>query len=145
MSLSKLKTHAKDKRGRLEGYRSGLELDIARGLKASGFSFEYESEKIKYIQPAKQRSYTPDFIVTTKTGKTLYIESKGRFLTSDRQKHLLVRNSNPDIEIRFIFNNPNTRISKQSNTTYAIWCEKNGFKYARFSKDEPVPMSWLEE
>ena len=145
MSYSRLSRHAVDRRGRLEGYRSGLELDIARGLTASGVSFSYESEKIRYEQPAKMRTYTPDFIITTKSGKRIVIESKGRFKTEDRQKHLHIRASNPEVEIRFIFNNPNTRISKASKTTYAMWCDKNGYMYAKFNKDEPVPNEWLEE
>jgi len=145
MSYSRLSRHAADRRGRLEGYRSGLEIDIARGLTASGVSFSYESEKIRYEQPAKMRTYTPDFIITTKSGKRIVIESKGRFKTEDRQKHLHIRASNPEVEIRFIFNNPNTRISKASKTTYAMWCDKNGYMYAKFNKDEPVPNEWLEE
>ena len=145
MPFPKARAHAKDARGKAEGYRSGLEYDIACGLTAAGVSFSYESEKIKFIQPAKQRTYTPDFIITTKSGKKIVVESKGRFKTDDRQKHLQIRASNPDIEIRFVFNNPNTRISKQSKTTYAIWCEKNGFQYAKYTKAEPVPRDWLEE
>lgn len=137
--------HARDRRGRAEGYRSGLELDIALGLTALGVSFSYEEIKLRYTPPTKERTYTPDFIITTRSGKQIIVESKGRFQTVDRQKHLHVRASNPEVEIRFIFNNPNTRISKQSKTTYAMWCQRNGFLYAKFHKDEPVPREWLEE
>ena len=91
------------------------------------------------------RTYTPDFIVTTKSGNTIYLEGKGRFVTQDRSKHLMVRNSNPDLDIRFIFSNPQQRISKQSKTTYALWCEKNGFLYCKFDPEEVVPRSWLME
>lgn len=142
---SKALAHAKDKRGLVAGYRSGLEEKISAGLTAAGVTFEYESERIRYEQPARMRSYTPDFIVTTKSGKTIYLEGKGRFVTQDRSKHLMVRNSNPDLDIRFIFSNPQQRISKQSKTTYALWCEKNGFLYCKFDPTEVVPRSWLME
>ncbi len=58
------------------------------------------------------------------------VETKGRFLTADRQKHILIKDQHPALDIRFVFSNPNTRISKQSKTTYAMWCETHGFLYA---------------
>ena len=142
---SKVRSSATRKRALAQGYRSGLEEKIARGLTASGVSFEFEQEKLRYTQPAKERTYTPDFVITTRSGKAIYIESKGRFVTSDRQKHLMVRDSNPDLDIRFVFSNPNNRISKQSKTTYAAWCEKNGFMYAKFDPNEVIPQDWLDE
>ena len=144
-STSKTSVHAKDRRGIVEGYRSGLEDKISKGLRASGVPFLYEAERIQFTQPEKKRYYTPDFIVTTASGKTLYIEAKGRFVTADRQKQLMVKASNPDLDVRFVFSNPNNRISKTSKTTYAMWCESKGFKYAKFKEDEVIPQEWLEE
>lgn len=40
-----------------------------------------------------------------------------------------------------MFSNSKTRISKGSPTTYAAWCEKNGFRYA----DKFIPQAWLIE
>lgn len=71
----------------------------------------------------------------------IIIETKGRFMTADRQKHLMIQQDHPDLDIRFVFNNPNARISKTSKTTYAKWCEKYGFKYAKGS----IPEAWLKE
>ena len=71
----------------------------------------------------------------------LVIETKGRFVTADRQKHLLVKEQHPDFDVRFVFQNSRARISKTSKTTYAAWCEKHGFKYA----DKCVPAEWLTE
>lgn len=119
------------------GYRSGLEERIAQELKALGISFEYESTKIKFLQPAKQRTYTPDFILPN----GIIIETKGRFITADRQKHLMIKEQHPDLDIRFVFQNCNTKISKKSKTTYAMWCEKNGFLYA----DKSIPLAWIKE
>ena len=85
--------------------------------------------------------YTPDFILYKKVGTPMYIESKGRFLTADKQKHILLRKQYPDLDLRFVFSNSNTRISKKSRTTYAMWCKKHGFKYA----DKFIPKEWLKE
>ncbi len=72
----------------------------------------------------------------------MYIEAKGRFLTADRQKHLLVRAQHPEKDIRLLFQNGTEKIGKTSNTTYIMWCERKGIKYAVNSK---IPKEWLEE
>ena len=69
------------------------------------------------------------------------MESKGRFVTEDRQKHLLVKKQHPELDIRFVFSNPRARISKTSATTYAAWCDKHGFLYA----EKFIPAAWLKE
>ena len=99
--------------------------------------FEFESRKLRFTQPAKSRTYTPDFILPN----GIIVESKGRFVTSDRQKQLMIKKEHPDLDIRFVFSRSKTRISKQSKTTYAMWCEKKGFQYA----DRDVPDEWLAE
>lgn len=129
------------------GFRSGLEKDASDSLTASGVSFSYEETTVEYEKPARQSKYTPDFVVYTRPDGTprdrpLIIETKGRFLTDDRQKHLLISRQHPDLDIRFLFNNPKAKISKQSKTTYASWCEKHGFRY---DKGPKVPSAWLEE
>lgn len=69
----------------------------------------------------------------------IIIETKGRFVTADRQKHLMIKAQHPDLDIRFLFQNSRARISKTSKTTYADWCRKNGFLFA----DRIVPEEWL--
>jgi hypothetical protein len=121
--------------GRALGFRSGLEEKIAASLEARGIPFSFETMTVTYTKPAKPARYTPDFVLPN----GVVVETKGRFVTADRQKHLMVKAQHPELDIRFVFSNPNTRISKTSKTTYADWCEKNGFKYA--AKD--VPDEWL--
>jgi len=99
--------------------------------------YAYEQVKIEYHKPAKTSKYTPDFVLEN----GIIIETKGIFDTADRQKHLLIKEQLPELDIRFVFSNPNQRISKISKTTYAMWCEKNGFAY--FAK--AVPTEWLKE
>lgn len=126
-----------DERGLAEGYRSGLEDKIAAQLRAGGIDPQYETLVIKYVKPERIAKYTPDFPLPN----GIIIETKGRFVTADRQKHLLIKEQRPDLDIRFVFSNPKTRISKTSMTTYAMWCEKHGFKYAA----KLIPDEWLKE
>lgn len=116
------------------GFRSGLEERVAKELTQAGVSFTFEEMSVTYVKPPSR--YTPDFVLPNGT----IIETKGRFLTVDRQKHLLVKAQHPKLDIRFVFSNSNQRISKQSKTTYAKWCEKNGFQYA----DKSIPKEWYK-
>ena len=120
------------------GFRSGLEKRVADELNSQGISFSYEEMKIEYTRPARQSKYTPDFVLTN---SGIIVETKGRFMTDDRAKHLLLKAEHPHLDIRFVFSNPKQRISKASKTTYAMWCEKHGFKYAKGS----IPAEWLRE
>lgn len=97
---------------------------------------EYESTTIRYEKPAKSSRYTPDFVLPNK----IIIESKGRFLTADRQKHLLIKQQHPQLDIRFVFQRSANPIAKGSKTTYAAWCLKHGFLFA----DKRIPEEWLK-
>jgi len=123
--------------GLANGYRSGLEGRIAKELIARGIDPQFEKVKIRYSVPEKSHTYTADFLLPN----GIVVETKGRFLSKDRQKHLLVKAQCPEWDLRFVFTNPQARISKASATTYAMWCEKNGFKYAKGS----VPEAWINE
>jgi hypothetical protein len=123
------------------GYRSVLEEKVSEQLNLLQVNFSYETEKIYYLQPAKKRSYKPDFITIKKDGSKLFIETKGRLTASDRKKHEWVKDQNPNLDIRFVFTNSNTKIAKNSKTTYADWCNKHGFIFA----DKEIPKEWLEE
>ena len=125
------------------GFRSGLEEIIANQLQKAGIDPKFESIKLPFVEH-KNRNYTPDFpcgLAITSPLKGIVIETKGRFLTADRMKMLEVKRQYPNIDFRFIFSNSKARISKVSKTTYAKWCENNGFKYA----DKKVPLEWIKE
>lgn len=124
-------------RGVVEGYRSGLESKIKKSATARGHKVGYESHKVPFIEPAKQRHYTPDFFLEN----GIVIESKGRFISKDRQKHLFVKDQHPDLEIRFVFSRGSSPIYKGSKTTNASWAEKYGFKWA----EGDIPESWFRE
>lgn len=127
----------KKTKNRLQTFRSGLEVHVAEQLDRLHVAFEYETLVVRYTRPESSHRYTPDFILPN----GIIIETKGRFLTKDRQKHLLVKKQNPGLDIRFVFSNPNARISKTSRTTYAMWCEKHGFKYDK----QTIPRKWIKE
>ena len=117
------------------GFRSGLEQDNAKWLKKLNVEYSYETDRIPYV--AKPKTYTPDF----KLSNGIYVETKGRFVVSDRVKHLLIREQHPELDIRFVFSNSGNKLGKKSSTTYAQWCDKHGFKYA----DGFIPVEWTKE
>jgi hypothetical protein len=119
------------------GFKSGLEENISKQIEGKGIEVEYESEKVAYVIPASEHTYNPDF----KLPNGIRVETKGRFVLADRKKHLLVKEQNPNLDIRFVFSNSKNKINKKSKTTYGDWCDKHGFKYA----DKEIPDSWFSE
>lgn len=128
------------KSARARGFRSGLEDKISNQIKKHGLELLYETDKIEYTVPERKSKYTPDFKLP-KQGGFFYVESKGIWTVEDRQKHLLIRDQHPDIDIRFVFSNERSKLYKGSPTTYAAYCEKHGFQYAH----KWIPIEWLKE
>lgn len=118
------------------GYRSGLEDDIAKDLKDRGVEFEYEKLKVQW-QLLENKTYTPDF----KLPNGIIIESKGRFVQADRKKHLMIQDQHPFLDIRFVFSNSRSKLYKGAKSTYGDWCNKHGFLYA----DKRIPDEWLKQ
>ncbi len=121
---------------RTHGHRSGLEDRIAIEIRQIE-PVSYEKYSLSYIIPESEHTYTPDFVLSN----GIIIEAKGLFEAEDRKKHLLIKKQYPHLDIRFVFSNTANRIYKGSKTTYAAWCEKHGFKYAR----RLIPSSWFKE
>jgi hypothetical protein len=124
------------------GYRSGLELKVADQIKEANYPLNYETETLNYIVPERKSKYTPDFIFTKKNGTLMYIETKGRWTATDRKKMKHILQSNPDIDLRIIFQNPNQRISKSSKTTYEAYALKLGIQHVA---KKNIPLEWLDE
>jgi hypothetical protein len=117
-------------------FRSGLEKRTADFLKKRKIKFQYEEVKLKW-QDLRMRTYTPDFVLSN----GIIIETKGRFISSDRTKHLFVKAQHPELDIRFVFSNPRAKLYKGAKSSYGDWCDKHGFQYAR----ETIPVEWLKE
>ena len=118
------------------GYRSGLEEQTAQHLKELGVEFTYEQEKIKWLD-SKTRTYTPDFVLSN----GIIIETKGRFVSTDRRKHKEIKAQYPDKDIRFVFTNSRAKLYKGAKSSYGDWCDKEGFLYA----DKVIPEEWINE
>ncbi len=132
-------------------YRSGLEREVAKELKLANADYEYEPKdgKIEYTVPESYHKYTPDFVIKTKSGKIIIVETKGIWDSEDRRKHLLIRQQHPDLDIRFVFTRSKSRIRKGSKTTYACICSGLGrgpFKGIEWKfADKSIPQEWLGE
>jgi hypothetical protein len=129
-------------------FRSGLEKKVAAQLDAAGIEYTFEGERIPYRVPARDAYYLPDF--PRLNGTTIIIEAKGRFGhhrgdgvgAKERQKLILVKEQNPHLDIRIVFQDARKPIYKGSKTTYAKWAEDHGFKWA---DKGTVPVAWIKE
>jgi len=121
----------------INGYRSGFENKVASALSEQKIKFQYEVTQIEYIKPQTNHKYTVDF--TLPNG--ILIETKGRWTTEDRKKHILIKDQHPELDIRFVFQNPNGKIRKGSKTSYGDYCDKHGILWA----DKEIPNKWLLE
>lgn len=123
--------------GLQHGFRSGLEGNISNQLRAANCQYFYEEFNIPWTL-LKYCTYTPDWLLHN----GIIVEGKGRFVTADRQKHLIIKEQYPDLDIRFVFSRSKSPISKGSKTTYAKWCaDKGPFPYA----DKLIPQAWMNE
>jgi hypothetical protein len=125
---------------RSDGFKSGLEAKIAKQImEVTGKPALYETLTIEYTKPERVHKYKPDFSLLEDYG--FIIESKGIFDAEDREKHRLVKEQHPHLDIRFVFTRSEAPIYKGSPTTMAMWCNRNGFKYA----DKLIPIAWFKE
>ena len=121
------------KKKKTSKYRSGLEEKVANLLDGLGVTYEYESTRVPYTI---QHHYCPDFILPNH----VLLETKGYWDAADRRKIKAVKQDNPDLDLRMVFQAPFNKISKKSKTTYAMWCEKHDIPWTSFHN---IPMEWL--
>ena len=112
-------------------YKSGLENKFQEACKLKGWNLPYEANKIKYVIPASNHTYTPDFTVT----KNVFIETKGLWTGADRKKAILIKEQYPEIKILYVLQR-NQGLSKKSKTTYLDWAAKNGLDACTFADSE---------
>ena len=114
-------------------FRSGLEERVADLLCELGVTYEYESTTVPYVI---QHTYTPDFLLPN----GVFLECKGYWDSEDRRKIKAVKQQNPDLDIRMVFQSPFNKISKKSKTTYAKWCERLDIPWCSYAT---IPIEWL--
>lgn len=121
------------------GFKSGFEQKVAGKLGQKRVEFRYEPDKFKFTQPAKNRTYKPDFHIAA---TDVYIETKGKLTLADREKLVWVRDQHPGMKLVLLFMKANNPIRKGSKTTYADWADDNDFDWADF--DKGIPDRWLK-
>ena len=115
-------------KGLPKGYDSKLEYDLHQNeLKG----YEHHPDKLDYTVP---HTYEPDFV--SPVYPHILIEVKGRFRdNTEASKYKWIRECNPDKEIIFIFEKPETpfpfakKRKDGTKMTHAEWAIKNGFRY----------------
>jgi len=120
------------------GFRSIFEFHISLDLKEKEAGYKYEDLKIKFEQPAKIRTYITDFVLDN----GIIVEAKGFLDQADRDKMVWIKEQNPDLDVRFLFQNAKNTITKVSKTTYGDWATKKGFIWAEGNK---IPQEWINE
>lgn len=128
----------------MKNYRNRFEEQTANALKANGITFSYEDTKIGYTVSG---TYLVDFRIITKSGKTIYIETKGNGRSFDhaaRRKMIAVKQQHPEIDLRIVFYS-NGKIGPKrkdgSHMCQSDWAEKYGYKYSI----RHIPVEWMEE
>ena len=114
-------------------FKSQLEEKVSDLLCELGIDYEYEPTKGPY---QIMHNYTPDFLLPN----GIYLETKGYFDSDSRRKMKAVKQQNPDLDIRMVFQAPFNTISKKSKTTYAKWCEKLEIPWTSWHN---IPIEWL--
>jgi hypothetical protein len=119
-------------------FRSGFEKRIWDNARKRRKKIDYEPQnpRIHYTIPYR---YIPDFVLPN----GVVVEAKGYLRPRDRTKMRKVREQNPSIDIRLLFQNANCRLTKSKNSeTYWQWAERLGFKWA---EGDQIPEEWFDE
>lgn len=119
----------------MRSFRSKFEKSISTQLTKENINYGYEVTTIRFTKPVSNHRYTVDF--TLPNG--ILIEAKGRWVAEDRKKHVLLKQQQPNLDIRFVFMRARTPIRKGSKTTYADFCDKHGILWA----EKTIPVAWL--
>ena len=120
--------------------RSKLELKFEEILKEYDVEYGYEVTKIPYTIPESKHTYTVDWSIVN----GILLETKGYLSDyTERRKYLLLKEQHPNLDLRFVFDNPN-KLCGGTQMTHGAWAEKNNFKYCSI-KDKEQIRSWVKE
>lgn len=120
--------------------RSKLELKFEEIIKEFDVAYDYEVTKIPYTIPESNHNYTVDWTFIN----GLLVETKG-YLSDhkERYKYVLLKQQHPDLDLRFVFDNPN-KLCGGTKMTHAKWAEKYNFPYCSIRDIETIK-SWIKE
>ena len=129
-----------DGNGKTVKVRSKLEQNLAKLLNDTECIWEYEVTKIPYTIPESKHIYTVDFSLYN----GVLLEGKGYLSDyAERRKYVLLKEQHPDLDLRFVFDNPN-KLCGGTKMTHAAWATKYGFKFCSM-KDTAQIQSWIKE
>lgn len=115
-------------------FRSKFEEDIWNAAKRSRQKIEYEPIFIPYVIKG---SYKPDY----RLGNGIIVEAKGYLDAAACRKMKAVKASNPDLDIRFVFQKANGKRNSRAKLTNWQWAEKHGFPWS----EGRIPLEWFKE
>lgn len=120
--------------------RSKLELRFESFLQEFDVQYEYEVTKIPYVIPVSNHTYTVDWTLVN----GMLLETKG-FLKNhaERKKYILIKEQHPELDLRFVFQDPNKKCGGMK-TTHAQWADKNNFLWCGI-KDIETLKQWIIE
>jgi hypothetical protein len=120
-------------------FRSKSERTTADYLNLAELQYKFEPYYIQYTW-LEYKKYLPDFVLPN----GIIVEVKGRFTLEDRKKHMFLKETHPDLDVRFVFDNPKKKLNKGGKSTYADWCLKNGFQFTSLAEVSVVE-KWYNE
>lgn len=130
----------KNGRIRVSGKRSALEDRFSTVLAELGIDEQYEVKKVKYVVPESNHTYLVDFVLPN----GICIEVKGYLRDAEeRKKYILIKEQHPEVDLRFVFDNPDKPITR-TKMTHATWCDKEGFKWCGV-RDYDIIKQWTSE
>lgn len=115
-------------------FRSKFEEDVHNAAKRSRKSLVHEPFFIPYIL---RGSYLPDWVLPN----GIIVEAKGYLDAAACRKMLAVKRCNPELDIRFVFQNANGKRNKRSKLKNWQWAERHGFQWSQGT----IPLAWWKE
>jgi hypothetical protein len=113
---------------------------VVKALNETNIPWQYESEKISYTVPESKHTYNPDFVLSN----GVYLEGKGILIDhQERTKYILLKQQHPNLDLRFIFGNPEKKCGGMK-LTHGDWAIKNGFQYCSVKDVETIKL-WINE
>lgn len=89
-----------------------------------------------YIPYQLKGSYLPDFILPN----GIYVEAKGYLDAAACRKMKAVKASNPQLDIRIVFQDANGKRNRRAKLRNWEWAERHGFPWA----EGTIPLSWWD-
>lgn len=112
-------------------FRSKFEETMYNAAKRSRKVLQFEPYYIPYVLKG---SYLPDFVLPN----GVIVEAKGYLDAATCKKMKAVKASNPELDIRFVFQHANGKRNKRSKIKNWEWAERHGFPWA----EGTIPLEW---